>query len=190
MTCPKSARATIAVSLAATAVIAGCGQDPPKSGAGDSGKLRAALEDAPAELKRLNARSNRILEGGPAAFRRQIQALEGVPIVVNKWASWCGPCRFEFPFFQRLARKHAGTIAFLGVNSLDAKDEAKEFLGKYPVPYPSFFDPEGDVAKVFRGERWFPATAFYDRKGELVYTKPGGYATEAAIAKDIRQYIS
>lgn len=177
------------MSLAASALIAGCGADKPKSAGGDTAEVRAALKDAPAELKKLESRSNRILEGGPSAFRRQIRALKGVPIVVNKWASWCGPCRFEFPFFQRLARKHAGKIAFVGVNSLDAKGDAKDFLRKYPVPYPSFFDPDGKVARLFRGERWFPATAFYDGKGELVYTKPGGYAAEAAIAKDIRQYI-
>lgn len=174
--------------VSAAAVAAGCGADQPKSAA-SSGDLGAALKGAPVELKRLNARANRVLGGGPTAFQRQLGTLEGVPVVVNKWASWCGPCRFEFPFFQRLARKHAGEIAFLGVNSLDSKKEAREFLQKFPVPYPSFFDPEGEIAKVIKGDRAFPVTAFYDSEGELVFPKQGGYASQAAIEKDIRQYL-
>jgi cytochrome c biogenesis protein CcmG/thiol:disulfide interchange protein DsbE len=182
-------RAALAAALAAAALTAGCGADQPKSAPASKPELEAALRNAPTELKRLEARSNRILDGGPSAFKRQIVALKGVPTVVNKWASWCGPCRFEFPFFQRLAQKHAGEIAFLGVNSLDSKQEAREFLRKFPVPYPSFFDPKGDVAKVFNGDRNFPTTAFYERSGELVLTKQGGYASQAAIEKDIRRYV-
>jgi cytochrome c biogenesis protein CcmG, thiol:disulfide interchange protein DsbE len=187
---PRSGKpcAAIAATIVAAAVMTGCGADQPRSAA-KSPDLGSALKDAPAELKKLHARSNQVLEGGPAAFRRQIGALEGLPIVVNKWASWCGPCRFEFPFFQRLARKYAGEVAFLGVNSLDSKEEAREFLKKFPVPYPSFFDPEGEIAKVFNGDRGFPVTAFYDSDGELVFPKQGGYASQAAIEKDIRQYI-
>jgi cytochrome c biogenesis protein CcmG, thiol:disulfide interchange protein DsbE len=176
----------VAIALAAAA--AACGADEPKSAA-RSADLGSALEDAPPELRQVHARSNELLEGGADAFKKQVAALEGFPIVVNKWASWCGPCRFEFPFFQRLARKHAGEIAFLGVDSLDSKKKAREFLQKYPVPYPSFFDPEGDVSKVFNGDRAFPVTAFYESGGDLVFTKQGGYSSQAAIAKDIRQYL-
>jgi cytochrome c biogenesis protein CcmG, thiol:disulfide interchange protein DsbE len=180
--------AALAAALAAAALAAGCGSDQPASTPASESELKAALRDAPSELKAIEARSNRILDGGAPAFKRQLGALKGVPIVVNKWASWCGPCRFEFPFFQRLAQKHAGEIAFLGVDSLDSKEQAREFLRKYPVPYPSFFDPEGDVAKVFNGDRGFPTTAFYDRSGEIVLTKQGGYSSQQAIEKDIRRY--
>jgi thiol-disulfide isomerase/thioredoxin len=175
------------VILALTAAGAGCGADEPRSAVKRS-EFRAALKGSPAPLRKLHARSNEILDGGPAAFRRQIEALEGYPVVVNKWASWCGPCRLEFPFFQRLARKHGKQIAFLGVDSLDSKQEAEEFLEKLPVPYPSFFDQKGKVAAVFRGDRVFPASAFYDSKGELAFTKQGGYKSEDALAKDISRY--
>jgi thiol-disulfide isomerase/thioredoxin len=175
--------AILALALAGT----GCGEDAPRS-AVERSELDAALKGSPAPLRKLHSRGNAILDGGPPAFRRQIQALEGYPIVVNKWASWCGPCRLEFPFFQRRARKHGKRIAFLGVDSLDSRQDAKKFLEQFPVPYPSFFDPKGKVAAVFRGHRVFPASAFYDSKGELVFTKQGPYDTEAALAKDIRRY--
>ena len=157
---------------------AGCGgsEDPPPP--------RSALS-SPA---RLVQQSNEVLGGGKEAFEQQIEALSGYPIVVNKWASWCGPCRFEFPFFARLAKRHGRTIAFLGVNSRDSREGARDFLEEHPVPYPSFYDRKGEIARTFRGDRAFPVTAFYNSDGELVFTKQGGYASEEAVAKDIRQY--
>jgi thiol-disulfide isomerase/thioredoxin len=143
------------------------------------------VQATPAALARQHSA---ILGGGKSAFEAQIKALGGHPIVVNKWASWCGPCRFEFPFFQRLAKKQGKKIAFLGVDSRDSRDGAQKFLDKFPVPYPSFYDRKGDIARTFRGDRAFPTTAFYSSDGKLVFTKQGGYASEAAIAQDIRQY--
>jgi cytochrome c biogenesis protein CcmG/thiol:disulfide interchange protein DsbE len=171
----------------AIAVAGGCGGDQPPSAATRS-ELEAAVSNAPAPLKKLYSRPAEIVDGGPSGFREQLRLLRGYPIVVNKWASWCGPCRFEFPFFQRLARGRGTKIAFLGVDSLDARDDAKKFLAKYPVPYPSFFDPKGDVAKVFRGERVAPTTAFYGADGELAFTKQGGYASLSALTKDVDRY--
>jgi cytochrome c biogenesis protein CcmG, thiol:disulfide interchange protein DsbE len=174
-----AARAAFLVLLTASALVSsGCGENggpPPPRG----------TQDSPAGLVR---QSNELLGGGEKDFKEQIEALRGHPIVVNKWASWCGPCRFEFPFFQRLAKKHGKTIAFLGVDSRDSKEEARDFLEEYPVPYPSYYDRKGKVARLFRGDRAFPTTAFYNREGDLAFTKQGGYASEAAIAEDIRQY--
>ena len=181
-------RAAAAAILAALLVLAsGCGKAQPPSAASEA-DFEAALAHAPGPLKRLYSQHGRVLDGGVAAFRRQLAELRGYPVVVNKWASWCGPCRFEFPFFQRLSQKRGTRIAFLAVDSLDAKDAAKRFLRKYPVPYPSFFDPKGDIAQAFRGERVSPTTAFYDSKGALLYTKQGGYSAEAAIAADLDRY--
>jgi cytochrome c biogenesis protein CcmG/thiol:disulfide interchange protein DsbE len=177
----------IAALVALAAFCSGCGGDEPPS-AVTPAQFKASLQGAPPPLARLYSRPSEIVNGGPAAFRRQLASLRGYPVVVNKWASWCGPCRFEFPFFQRLARRMGTRVAFMGVDSLDSRDGAKRFLARYPVPYPSFFDPKGEVAKVFRGERVAPTTAFYDRSGELVFTKQGGYASESAIKKDLDRY--
>lgn len=171
----------------AVSTVAGCGRAQPKSAATKS-DFETALAGAPRPLEKLYARGDEILDGGVEAYQAQLRALRGYPVVVNKWASWCAPCRFEFPFFQRLVRRYGKRIAFLAIDSRDSKDDARRFLAKFPVPYPSFFDSDGKIARSFRGDRVSPETAFYDSKGELVYTKPGGYASQSAIVQDIKRY--
>jgi len=170
----------------ALASLAGCGSDQPPSAA------RAvdfeALARTPGPLGLLYRRPGQLLDGGPAAFRRQLTQLKGRPVVVNKWASWCGPCRYEFPFFQKQAAKRGRGVAFFGVDGEDTRGAARKFLRRFPVPYPSFFDPHSKIAAVFRGDRVFPTTAYYDSKGTLVYTKQGGYASEALLEKDIARW--
>ena len=107
---------------------------------------------------------------------------------MNQWASWCGPCRFEFPFFQRLARQYEGRVGFLGVDSKDSRSDAAAFLKKLPVPYPHYFDPDTSVARVFNAGLAWPTTAFYTRGGRLNFVHQGAYATQAKLASDIRRY--
>jgi thiol-disulfide isomerase/thioredoxin len=177
----------LACIVALALIGAGCGSGDPESAASRA-DFRRALAGAPAPLARLYSRPATLVPGGREEFRRQLRDLRGYPVVVNKWASWCGPCRHEFPFFQKQALKHGKRVAFLGVDAEDAREDALRFLAKLPVPYPSFFDPDLDIAQELEQARSFPTTTFYDAKGKLVYTKPGGYASEAALADDISEY--
>ena len=154
----------------------------------DAATLRRAVEGAPRPLAALHGQANELLEGGPDAFRARLSKLKGYPVVVNKWASWCPPCRAEFPFFQRQAAERARDVAFVGVNSNDNDDDAREFLDKFPVPYPSYKDPDLEVAAVFKGVAAFPVTAFYDSRGKLAYVKQGGYKSERDLAEDIERH--
>lgn len=141
-----------------------------------------------AALPALRREANDLLGGGPQAFRARLAGLRGNPVVVNQWASWCGPCRYEFPFFARLARRYEGRVAFLGVNSRDSTDDARAFLRRYPVSFPHFADPDGEIARVFRGGRAFPTTAFYAADGKLMFTHAGSYASDAKLDEDITRY--
>lgn len=182
VTRPHSRRFLVAAAAGAAVALAGCGSE--RAGTVPAGAAPTGSDALPA----LRRQANELLGGGPAAFRARLAGLRGHPVVVNQWASWCGPCRYEFPFFARLARRYQGRVAFLGVNSKDSEDDARSFLKRYEVPYPHFSDPAGDVARVFRGGRAFPTTAYYAVDGELAFTHVGSYATEARLDEHIRRY--
>ena len=149
-------------------------------------------EDAPAAPAKpatgLASERARLVGGGTDAYLAQVRRLRGTPIVVNQWASWCGPCKFEFPFFRALAGKYRGRVAFLGVDSQDSRAEAEEFLRENPVPFPSFFDPDVKIAREFKGGLAWPTTAFLDRRGMVVNTHAGAYASQAKLEADVREY--
>lgn len=184
--CPSHRRLGVLILTLVALVVAACGQEEPRS-AGGSAVVRGDPPAAP-ELRKLEAQANELLDGGTEAFEARLEELKGHPIVVNQWASWCAPCRYEFPFFQRQAAKHRGRVAFLGVDSGDSRDDAKEFLAEFPVPFPHYFDPDAEVARVFKGGRAWPTTAFYNSDGELTKTHQGAYATEAKLEEDIEAF--
>jgi thiol-disulfide isomerase/thioredoxin len=172
---------------------AGCGAD------GDAGNPDSELTPkeatapldagAPPQLAELRQQANQILDEGTEGFENRIAALEGTPVVVNKWASWCGPCRLEFPFFQSQASERGAEIAFVGVGSNDSTDALETFLGELPLPYPTYHDPDQDIAKQLGGAtQAFPATAFYDSTGRRVFTHSGQYRSEEDLAADIDRY--
>ena len=167
--------------------LAGCGGAEPKSAATEA-SFRRALTGAPAPLAGLYRRPGQLLEGGPSAFRRQIADLRGYPVVVNKWASWCGPCRSEFPYFQHASKQLGRRVAFIGVNSSDNEGDAAKFLKQFPVPYPSYVDHSTTVAQVFKANLAFPTTAFYDAGGKLQYIHQGEYPSQAKLLSDIKRY--
>ena len=146
------------------------------------------LEGVPPALAALREEANELVPGGLDALEQRLAELEGVPILINKWASWCGPCRFEFPFFQSQAIERGGEVAFLGLDSDDSDEAARTFLEELPLPYPSYTDPDQELAESLDAEREFPATVFIDSRGEQVYVKRGGYASEADLAADIDNY--
>jgi cytochrome c biogenesis protein CcmG, thiol:disulfide interchange protein DsbE len=170
------------------ALVAGCGAN---NGNPDSKlSLQQAtqpLTGAPPQLAQIRTQANQLLDGGKDAFDARVASLRGHPIVVNDWASWCGPCRFEFPFLQSQASKHAKDIAFLGVDSDDSSGSAKTFLGELPLPYPSYSDPDKSIRQELHAIG-YPATVFYDRSGNVVYTHQGQYQSEDQLAADLQKW--
>jgi cytochrome c biogenesis protein CcmG/thiol:disulfide interchange protein DsbE len=182
-----NARIGALAALAALALAgAGCGA---AEHSGDYGGAHPdyakALAGSPAPLAALHRQGDELLGGGQDAYEKRIAALRGYPVVVNVWASWCGPCRFEFPTLQKLSAKYGKRVAFLGVDSQDSDDAARTFLSEAPVPYPSYTDPDEDIKASLGADFGLPDTAFYDRTGRLVYLKQGPYSDEGELRNDI-----
>ena len=148
----------------------------------------AALAGAPPALAKLYANGDEIIEGGVDEINRKLAEVRGHPAVVNVWASWCGPCRFEFPQFQAASAEHGDRVAFLGVDTEDPVDAANDFLDDFPLPYPSVSDPDSDYYKRDLDSIALPSTAFYDAGGNLLLVKQGPYGSEAELNADIERY--
>lgn len=185
-----AALAILAASALALVACGGSGDDvDPGSANPDSAATdyERALAGAPAPLARLYAKGDELIPGGAEAFETELAKLRGHPVVVNVWASWCGPCRAEFPYFQAQAAKHGKRVAFLGVDTEDSVEAAETFLDEFPLPYPSIDDPDREVWDQL-ALRGLPATAFYDADGELVHLRQGPYTSEDELAADIGRY--
>ncbi len=182
--------------LALTALVvvgvlqAGGGESTPARGTErfDLQQALQRLDGAPAPLERLHERANQIVPADEDSFARVLEGLEGHPVVVNKWASWCGPCRAEFPLFQREATAHGKEVAFVGLNSRDGRPPASRFLKRYPVPYPSYEDPEEELAREIGAPANYPITVFFDASGEKTFVKQGGYRSAEDLRADIERY--
>jgi cytochrome c biogenesis protein CcmG/thiol:disulfide interchange protein DsbE len=169
-------------------VVTGCGSSAGGDYGGKHPDYATALAGSPAPLAALHSQADKLLPGGTDAYEKRIAALKGYPVVANVWASWCGPCRFEFPVLQKLSARYGKRVAFLGVNSQDSDDAATTFLEEAPVPYPSYTDPDKKIADSLDATLGLPDTAFYDGTGKLVYLKQGPYAHDSELEEDVQRY--
>jgi cytochrome c biogenesis protein CcmG/thiol:disulfide interchange protein DsbE len=101
-----------------------------------------------------------------------LQGLRGKPVVLNFWASWCGPCRKEMPAFQATHESLGDKVTFIGIDNKDYRDSALEFVKKTGVRYASGFDPAGTVASSY-GVIGMPVTFFISEKGKLLESRTG-----------------
>lgn len=147
------------------------------STAGLPPKLAANVEDA-----------DTLVGEGEDAFRKRLEKLRGHPVVVNQWASWCDPCRFEIPFFRSMTAKYRKQVAFVGLDMQDDRGAAEDFMRELPSGFPSIFDPDASVTTSLGGGRSSPTTFFLDANGEVVNLKIGAYATEELLDRDIEQF--
>ena len=184
---PLAAAALVAV-LVIGLVQAG-GRDAEPAGAGPSeAEIDRALRGAPAPLAALHETAGELRPSGPEDFRRRLRALRGYPVVVNAWASWCGPCKLEFPYFGRAATRLGKRVAFLGLNVSDNAEEARGFLAGHPVPFPHLEDPDARIIQEESASTGLPVTLFYDRRGRQAFVHQGGYESERDLLADIRRY--
>lgn len=135
--------------------------------------------------------SNQAPEMGKLAPDFQLPTLEGQtvflsdyrgkPVLLNFWASWCGPCQYEMPFLQRTYEKWAGRdLVVLAVNLQESPDVVREFMADLGLSFPVLLatDPKVPLAYNVRG---IPATFFIDKNGIIRDIKVGPFISEAEI---------
>lgn len=100
----------------------------------------------------------------------KLSDMRGKPVVVNFFASWCGPCRMEMPYFDEFCAEYSDRVTFMMVNLCafgnDTKENAKLMVENGGWTFPVYFDSDGDAATVY-AIRSMPTTLFVSPDGEL-----------------------
>lgn len=149
---------------------------------------RSQLRGSPNALSALHAQAARLLDGGTPALSARLRALRGHPIVLNAWASWCDPCRQEFPYLAIAAARYGKQVAFVGADVSDTASGARAFLASHPVSYPSYGVPLDALAPLKTYPTGPPQTIFLNARGKVVFVHDGQYQSLASLENDIGHY--
>lgn len=112
--------------------------------------------------------------------RLNLRELPAMPVVLNLWASWCGPCREEMPGLQRVHQAARGRVLFLGVNTRDGVSAARSFVQDFGVTYASLSDPEGTALNRLGG-RGLPLTLVLAADGTVLDRTIGGISQDKLV---------
>jgi cytochrome c biogenesis protein CcmG, thiol:disulfide interchange protein DsbE len=117
-----------------------------------------------------------------------LSGLLGKPVVLNFWASWCGPCRAEAPLLRRAYKRYGNRIQLVGVDIHDARSDALAFVRRYQLSYPMVFD---EVSRMYRdyGLTGQPETFFIDARGTVVGHVPGELSS-ALLRRELRALMA
>lgn len=113
-----------------------------------------------------------------------LEDLQGKPVVLNFWASWCEPCKEEAPLLRAAARSYGDRVRFVGMDIHDARSDARRFVVEHDLRYLQLRDESGDVARAY-GLTGQPETFFIDERGSIAEHVPG--LLDKATLNDVLQ---
>ena len=177
------------VTIIAVAVVVGALVQMKRAASDGSGLLGSASGSAIAEQVDEPAPQFSVDAVDPADGVVALDNYRGSVIVVNFWASWCGPCRVETPELVRVAANYQERgVQFIGVDIQDSRVAAQAFIDEFGVGYPNAFDQSGRIAADYRLPA-VPGTYVIDRNGRLIYRFFGKVA-EAALVPAIEAALA
>jgi cytochrome c biogenesis protein CcmG/thiol:disulfide interchange protein DsbE len=114
----------------------------------------------------------------------RLSDLRGRPVVVNFWASWCNPCREEFPLLAGALDEHeTAELAVVGVTYRDIESDSRAFVDEFGASWPQAVDEDTEVARAY-GVRAIPQTFFIDRDGTIA-ARVFGFSSERALEEPL-----
>ncbi len=114
--------------------------------------------------------------------------VSGQPVILNFWASWCGPCRVEMPNLQQASVTYNGRVAFIGINQGENLSTITDFGNEYNVTYPLLIDPDDRVNRLYEVNS-LPTTVFIDQNG-IVREVVIGILSEAVLQDRVESMLA
>lgn len=159
----------LAALLVAILLLSGCASGSGSDAAGVTEKRLPAVTLAP------------FADGGSPLALRDLKG----PAVVNLWASWCGPCKRELPFYAQLSKKYAGKVAVVGIDFQETQaGAARTLVRDTGVDYPLYLDPDGLLRAI-----GLPKVVLVDARGMVVFEKYVEITSLAQLEKLVSDHL-
>ena len=120
-----------------------------------------------------------------------LSEFRGRPVILNFWASWCGPCRMEMPVFQEVYTDEmwrAGGLVILAVNLGESPELVQEFAEYYGLTFPILLDPRSRIGMIYNAAN-LPTTYFIDNDGIIRSIKRGAFTNRQAVDRLIMDMV-
>lgn len=101
----------------------------------------------------------------------------GQLVLVNDFATWCGPCQAETPYLVEVYNGEAGDLAIIGLNLQEDEAKVSSYKKQHSIPYPLVLDPEGEISDLYR-PIGLPTSWFIDSQGVVRYVHAGPMTTD------------
>jgi cytochrome c biogenesis protein CcmG/thiol:disulfide interchange protein DsbE len=124
---------------------------------------------------------------GQAITLRDFTTNDGIPVVLNFWATWCPPCRVEMPYFESVSRLYDGQVAILGLNQAESAETMAAYARDHGLTYPLLVDRDMKVNNLY-GVLNLPTTVFIDRNG-IVHEVLIGTISQAVLEDRIEALL-
>lgn len=151
------------------------------SGGGASGKLGMLDSRRPEVGER--APDFALVDARDGTTVRRLSDYRGKTVILNWYATWCGPCKAEIPDFQRVSESFPDQVIVIGVNLRESRSDAVAMLDGLGATYPALLDSNGDVASRYR-LLGMPSTLLIDRDG-ILRAAGSGQVTEEALRAEL-----
>ncbi|MFC4783116.1 TlpA family protein disulfide reductase [Nocardioides sp. MAHUQ-72] len=179
-------RAAAAVALACLLAVTGCSS---LSGTGDQGFVTS---DGSVEEVAVADRGDPVTLSGTDLDGKDLdlESFRGTPVVAVVWGSWCTPCRAEAPDVVAAADELGDKAQFVGINIRDGSTEqAKSFVRRFDVPYPSFSSPDGKALLAFQGTltpNSIPSFVVLDQEGRVAASIIGQLPSKTTLVEVVK----
>lgn len=176
-------RVILLIMLISVLLIAGCSGESNLNGSG-LGRITGCSVDS-AQSPQLGEPAPDFQFQTPEGQATSLSDLRGKAVLVNFWATWCGPCRMEMPFIQQVYNEwQERGLVVLAINLGEGSDKVTSFVESYNISFPVLLDTNQEVARGYNIQ-YIPTTFFIDRDGIIQDMKIGAFQSREEIESSL-----